>query len=122
MSLAHRAPLDVEWTFVGVLAATKAADVVTTFVGLRVASGVHEANPVAAEAMAELGVPFALLALGAAAVLVVTLVTELGAAALAFDVATPTWGPTAIKLTGYGLASGIHLVVAARNAALIVRA
>lgn len=119
MDFSNRSPLEVEWALVAVLAATKAADVVTTFVGLRAFSGIHEANPVAVAAMAVLGVPLALLALAAVTVLVVTAVTELVAATVAADAATPPWGTTAVKLTGYGLASAVHVVVAARNAALI---
>lgn len=119
MKSPRRPPLDVEWAFVAVLAATKAADVVTTFVGLRFEPAVHEANPVAAAAMDALGVPLALFALGAAAVVVVTVVTEAVAATLAVDVTTPPWGPTAVKLTGYGLASTVHVAIAARNAVLI---
>jgi len=112
-------PLDVEWSLVAVLAATKAADAVTTFVGLRFGPALREGNPVAADAMAAVGVPAALLLLGAAAVVAVTAVTEAGVVAVARADASPR-ARTAVRLAGYGLASVLHVVVAARNAALLV--
>lgn len=112
-------PLDVEWSLVAVLAATKAADAVTTFVGLRFRPAVREANPVAADAMAALGVPAALLVLGAVAVVAVTAVTEAGVVAVENTEASAR-ATTAVRLAGYGLASVLHVAVAARNAVLLV--
>lgn len=113
---------DVEWAFVGVLAATKSADLATTFVGLRWFSTVREANPIAVEAMAALGVPAALLALGFAVVVTVTAATESAAAAVAADATTPPWGPRVVRLTGYGVASTVHVCIAVRNASLLAAA
>jgi hypothetical protein len=110
----------IEWSFVGVLAATKGADVSTTLVGLWTVPGVREANPLVAGAMHAVGAPVALLTLGVAAVVSITAVTEAGAAAVEATGPTPTWGPKAVRLTGYGLGSAVHLAVAAANVALLV--
>lgn len=114
--------LDVEWALVGVLVATKAADVGTTLVGLDAYPGVHESNPVAVAAIERLGVPLALLALSIAVVVLVTVVVEGVAALLVAAGSTPSWGPSAVKLVGYGVAAIVHVAVAAHNAVLLLAA
>lgn len=120
MENAQETPLDIEWALVGVLAATKAADAGTTLVGLGAVPGVQESNPVVVEAMGRLGVPLALLVLSLAVVVVVTLVVEGTAAALVVAGSSPPWGPVAVKLTGYGLASVVHVAIAVHNVSILV--
>ncbi|MXR19633.1 hypothetical protein [Halobacterium bonnevillei] len=122
MECARLTARDVEWSLVGVLAATKSADVATTLVGLWTVPGVREVNPLVAGATQAVGVPVAVLALGVAAVVCITVVTEAGAAAVEATDRTPPWGPKAVRLTGYGLGSAVHLSVAAANVALLVSA
>lgn len=115
----HETVSDVEWSLVGVLAATKGADVSTTLVGLWTVPGVREANPLVAGAMRAVGAPVAVLTLGVAAVVFITAATEAGAAAVEAADSTPPWGPKAVRLTGYGLGSAVHLGVAAANVSLL---
>jgi hypothetical protein len=122
MERARETARHVEWSLVVVLAATKGADVATTLVGLWTVSGVREVNPLVAGAMQAVGVPAAVLTLGVAAVVCITIVTEAGAAAVEATDRTPSWGPKAVRLTGYGLGSAVHLAVAAANVALLVSA
>jgi hypothetical protein len=102
-----------------VLVASKLADVVTTFVGLRLASGVREANPVVADAIAAVGAPAALLGIGVLAVAAVVVVTEAAAWLVATYVDPPPGALRQVRLVGYGLPSAVHVFVAAQNAVVL---
>lgn len=112
--------VDLPWLAVGALAASKVADAVTTFVGVTGAPSVREANPVAAATMAAVGVPLALVVFTVGTVVVVTAVTEAGAAVV--DAVGVEDASTAVRATGYGLATTGHVAVAAHNVAVLAAA
>ena len=114
-------------TAVGVagLALTKAADVVTTVVGLRGSAAVTEVNPVAGAAIAAFGAVPGLLALGAVTVAAIVCVVE-GAFALTGTSATgdrtrEDSGPGAPtgRLVCYAVGCACNLAFALHNAVLI---
>ena len=99
---------------VGALVAAKGLDLSTTLYGLRHA-GAAELNPVAAAAMARFGTVAGLLSLATLAVLVVVVITELGARRYGETFLTPGY----VRWVGYlphvalwVLASMNNLVVA----------
>jgi len=105
--------------FVAVLAATKAADAATTYLGVEAVAGVREANPVVAGVLAAHGTLAGLAAVTAAVVCAVALVTEAAVAAAARYADAPPESQFAVRLVGYGLPSAVHVAVSARNAAVI---
>lgn len=107
------------WPFVAVLAATKTADAATTYLGLEVAVGVHEANPVVASAVAAHGTLPALAAVTLAVVCGVALVTETAVAVVSRYADAPPGSRLAVRVVGYGLPSVVHVAVSTRNAVIL---
>jgi len=105
--------------FVAVLAATKAADAATTYLGVEVVAGVHEANPVVAGVLAAHGTVPGLAAVTAAVVCAVALVTETAVAAAARYADASPQSQFAVRLVGYGLPSAVNVAVSVRNAAVL---
>jgi len=107
--------------WVVVLGLTKAADVATTLLGLRVTTGLVERNPIAAATMRELGAAPGLVGLGALTVLATVAIVE-----GSFRLAVPADGSDGVLdgRTGrdlcYGLAALCNVAFALHNAALVV--
>jgi hypothetical protein len=109
-------------TLVAALAASKLADAVTTLVGLAAKDSVHEANPIVAAAIAAHGATAAVVAFSVGAVVATAAITE-GAVALLDRYADPTpAGVHAVRLTGYGLPTVVHVVIAAQNIVVVATA
>lgn len=105
--------------FLALLAATKLADAATTYAGLELASGVREANPFVASLVHAHGTLPALTVITVAVVCVIGAVTELAVLAIARFADASRESRLALRLVGYGLPSLFHVVVAARNAAVL---
>jgi len=105
---------------VALLAASKLADAATTYAGLRWVEGVREANPVVATAIGELGVPAALALASAAVVVFVVAATEVTVLAVNEWADPPPHAGTVVRVLGYGLPTVVHVLVAARNAVVVI--
>lgn len=101
------------------LAATKLADAATTYAGLELTAGVREANPFVASLVHAHGTLPALIAITVAVVCVIGAVTELAVLAVSRFVDASPRSRLALRVVGYGLPSLFHVVVAARNAAVL---
>jgi hypothetical protein len=119
VDVSHAVATRAATPFLAVLAATKLADAATTYAGLELVSGVREANPVVAGLVHAHGTLPALVAVTVAVVCVVGAVTEVAVLAVSrFADASPD-ARLALRLVGYGLPSLFHVIVAARNAAVL---
>jgi hypothetical protein len=118
-NVSHAGAFRAATPFLAVLAVTKLADAATTYAGLELATGVREANPVVAGLVGSHGTVSALVAVTVAVVCVIAVVTELAVAMVTRTTDATPEAQLALRLVGYGLPSLFHVVVAARNAAVI---
>lgn len=110
------------WSLIAVLAASKAADAVTTYAGLRWASGVREGNPVVAGVMDAHGVSATIVATSLLAVAAIVAVTEVTVFATERWLDVPPGGDAFVRLVGYGLPAVVHFAVAAQNVTVLAAA
>lgn len=97
---------------------TKSLDALTTVVGLTVMHPSWEANPLARTVFNEIGVVPGLILGSIATILTVTAITELGVVVAArFD---GHRSDAVLRFVGYGLASGISVVIAIHNGLVLV--
>jgi hypothetical protein len=102
---------------VAALIATRSLDIVTTVFGLALVPQLEEANPVARVVFEELGVLGGSLFLSLAALVFVTLATELGVRSV-----ERSGGPgnaRILRYVGYGVPSAVSLAAALHNVRLI---
>jgi len=102
------------------LSATKAADVLTTAVGLTLIPGLTELNPIASTVFGEMGAVDGLVALGTGVVLVTGLAVEFCACEAYRHTGSPTL-PALLRIGAYGSLSTVYAYAAVNNAVLIAR-
>ena len=119
--LVRRAPVTPR-VGVAALAATQAADVLTTLFALRYVPGLEEANVVAAAAIGAFGPLLGLTLAALLAVGGVALVTELGVTIVREHAEGPreeVRTVAAVRLVGYGPLTALNVLVALHNASLV---
>ena len=101
------------------LAMTKGADALTTWVGLSFVPGVYEANALAAAAFHHLGVTQGLLVSSFVVVFCITCLTEGAALAIAVRRRDGHHAPV-VRAAGYGLPSVLFAFIAVHNATVLL--
>lgn len=102
------------------LVTMKAADILTTAVGLSLLPGLAELNPIAAAVFGEIGPIDGLVALGTGVVLMTGLVVEFCACEAYRYTRSPTV-PALLRVGAYGSLSTVYAFAAVKNALLIAR-
>ncbi|MXR40978.1 hypothetical protein GRX01_06435 [Halobaculum sp. WSA2] len=102
------------------LSATKAADVLTTAVGLALIPRLTELNPIAAAVFGEMGAVDGLVALGTGVVLMTGLAVEFCACEAYRHTGSPTL-PALLRIGAYGSLSAVYAFAAVNNALLVAR-
>lgn len=103
------------------LTAAKAADAVTTGIGLLYVPNIYEANPIVQTVFERTGVVEGLLVSSFAVVAGIVLVTEVASLAVAQRRRDGYLAPI-VRLTGYGLPTMLFAAVALRNVDVLLRA
>ncbi|MUW14253.1 hypothetical protein GJ633_05960 [Halorubrum sp. CBA1125] len=104
---------------IALLTATKAADALTTGLGLAYVPGVYEANPMVRVVFERMGITEGLVVSSFVIVAGIVLITELASVGVAKRRPDGHFAPL-VRLVGYGLPSMVFAAVALRNAGVLV--